>query len=150
MEEEDVKRIVRKSLEPDNECNGDNDSDNEVNDTHEHNSELPHPINKCKKEQEEAMNEWNKLIDDALETIHNFVPKRKRKNPPPMFSDLSYENEKRLRVRNRGAPYYWHMPFRHRLFLASNRTDGETSSTDEDNDSPKEYQYVDTHNSRYS
>lgn len=33
----------------------------------------------------------------------------------PMHPDLTFEDELRLRVRNRGQPNYWHMPFRRRL-----------------------------------
>ena len=31
--------------------------------------------------------------------------------------DLDVEDEKKIRTKNKGAPYYWHMPFRHNLFL---------------------------------
>ena len=77
--------------------------------------------------------QFNEMIEDALNKIRNVVPKRKRKEKPT-FVDLSVEDEKYLRVKNRGAPYYWHMPFRHNLYL-NRQTCKDTNSSDDEGDS---------------
>ena len=112
VKEEDVRRIVRKSLEPDLDDPETHDADN--NDAEKTNTDESLLDNKIELENEDVV--LNKMIDDALDTIHNFVPKRKR-TQKAMFNDLCFENEKRLRIKNRGAPYYWYMPFRHGLFF---------------------------------
>ena len=92
------------------------------------------------------------MIDDALYEIHNFVPKRVRKEQP-MFHDLSFENEKRLRVKNRGAPYYWHMPFRHDSFLKGLAPDDTKEIDIKDNiyeeNGCGDNENIQLHNSRY-
>ena len=113
VEEEDVRRIVRKSLEPDHEtAYADDDEGNET--------EFPDSseifTNQEKTQNDDEDMELNQMIDAAIEEIRNFVPKRKRKDNP-MFLDLAVEDEKKIRTKNKGAPYYWHMPFRHTLFL---------------------------------
>ena len=113
VEEEDVRRIVRKSLEPDHDTEyADDDEGNET--------EIPDSseifTNQEKTQIDDEDMDFNKMIDAAIEEIRNFVPKRKRKDSP-MFLDLDVEDEKKIRTKNKGAPYYWHMPFRHNLFL---------------------------------
>ena len=74
---------------------------------------------------------FDDMLEDALNQIRNFVPKRKRKEQQT-FVDLNVEDEKHLRVKSRGAPYYWHMPFRHNLFLKGiNSNDGNSSDEEE-------------------
>ena len=73
---------------------------------------------------------FNEMIDEALNEIRNFVPKRKRQEKPT-FVDLSVEDEKYLRVKNRGAPYYWYMPFRHNLYLKGRTSNEDNTSDDE-------------------
>ena len=123
VEEEDVRRIVRKSLEP--EHNETNLLDNESNET-----DVPESFDKSMNDEKLQDNDdaFNEMIEDALNEIRNFVPKRKRQEKP-MFVDLSVEGEKRLRSKNGGAPYYWHMPFRHSLFL---KDDAKYNSSSDD------------------
>ena len=129
VEEEDVRRIVRKSLEPDHEtAYPDDDEGNET--------EFPDSseifTNQEKTQIDDEDMEFNQMIDAAIEEIRNFVPKRKRKDNP-MFLDLAVEDEKKIRTKNKGAPYYWHMPFRHTLFLkALTNFEEKRISSDED------------------
>ena len=113
MEEEDVRRIVRKSLEPEQD-----DTMTFEDDTNE--TDIPEssdpPLNNENTQTDDDAEALNQMIDEALYEIRNFVPTRKQREQP-MFVDLSVEDEKRIRTKNRGAPYYWHMPFRHDLFL---------------------------------
>ena len=129
VEEEDVRRIVRKSLEPDHDtAYADDDEGNETE--FPDSSEIFTNQEKTQIDDEEM--EFNQMIDAALEQIRNFVPKRKRKDNP-MFLDLDVEDEKKIRTKNNGAPYYWHMPFRHNLFLETMTNFPEKSiSNDED------------------
>ena len=124
-----MRRIVRKSLEPDHDtAYADDDEGNET--------EIPDSseifTNQEKTQIDDEEMEFNQMIDAALEQIRNFVPKRKRKDNP-MFLDLDVEDEKKIRTKNNGAPYYWHMPFRHNLFLETMTNFPEKSiSNDED------------------
>ena len=133
VEEEDVRRIVRKSLEPDHDtAYADDDEGNET--------EFPDSsdifTNQEKTQIDDEEMELNQMIDAAIEEIRNFVPKRKRKDNP-MFLDLDVEDEKKIRTKNKGAPYYWHMPFRHNLFLKAmpNFTEKRISSDECQSDS---------------
>ena len=144
VKEEDLKRIVRKSLEPDFDEPETHESDN--NSAAETKVDDSLMDNEAELKDEDAV--WNKMIDDAIDTIHNFVPKRKRKEKA-MFNDLCFEDEKRLRVKNRGAPYYWHMPFRHGLY--SNAIAGSGLQVDVDDDNVADFEdseKVDVHTSR--
>ena len=140
-----MRRIVRKSLEPEYD-----DTETQENDSNKTENIEPsdNAINQEKPLDSEDV-VFNKMIEDALYEIHNFVPKRIRKEQP-MFHDLSFENEKRLRVKNRGAPYYWHMPFRHDSFLkgmATEKTKDNISDREETKCSDTEN--MELHNSRY-
>ena len=77
VEEEDVRRIVRKSLEPDHEtAYPDDDEGNET--------EFPDSseifTNQEKTQIDDEDMEFNQMLDAAIEEIRNFVPKRKRKD----------------------------------------------------------------------
>ena len=129
-----MRRIVRKSLEPDFDDPEAHDTDNgDAENTDTNNHLIDHETDL---KNEDAA--FNKMIDDALDAIHNFVPKRKRKEQA-MFNDLCFENEKRLRIKNRGAPYYWHMPFRHDLFF-NTMVPGETQVVDVGDDMVVDYE----------
>ena len=54
-------------------------------------------------------------LDDALQMVANFKPKRRR-DPMPVYPDLSVEGEKRMRGKPGGANY-WLMPFRRKDFI---------------------------------
>ena len=60
-------------------------------------------------------------IDEALDMIANFKPKRPRK-PMPMYPDFSVEGEKAAR-RKPGGSSYWLMPFRGQEFVSSLEND---------------------------
>ena len=118
-------------MEPESQDLNDNDDDSNVTEALE---SLDKSINEEKIYNTEQFDE---MIDDALNEIRNFVPKRKRKEKPT-FVDLNVEDEKYLRVKNRGAPYYWHMPFRHNLYLNRHTCKDGNSSDDEGNSTANE------------
>ena len=113
-------------MEPESQDLNDNDDDSNVTEALESLEKSTNEEKICNTEQ------FNEMIEDALNKIRNFVPKRKRKEKPT-FVDLNVEDEKYLRVKNRGAPYYWHMPFRHNLYLNRQTCKDSNSSDDEDN-----------------
>ena len=61
-------------------------------------------------------------LDEALEMIANFKPKRRR-DPMPVYQDLSVEGEKVMRGKPGGANY-WLMPFRRKDFIDQCRAPG--------------------------
>ncbi len=68
--------------------------------------------NKITKEEQDAL---DNEINEALQAIKNFKPKRPRTDSA-QFPDLEVAVEKSIRSRNYGALNYWRMPFRHNLF----------------------------------
>jgi hypothetical protein len=62
-------------------------------------------------------------VDEALEMIRNFKPKRPQE-PTPQFPDLCLAGEKSVRARTNGSSQYWRMPFRQKLFADELKTAG--------------------------
>ena len=144
MGEEDVRQIVRKSLDPEHGSTERQDKDNNETENTDASCEL---MNQELPDDEDTV--FNKMIEDALHEIHNFVPKRKRKEQP-MFLDLNVENEKKLRVKNKGAPYYWHMPFRQNLYLKKLEADEIKDNISDRNDNDGTVTFnSESRNSRY-
>ena len=73
------------------------------------------PDDKEKSPNEATNADIDREIEEALNAIKNFKPKKPR-STMAQFPDLEVDIEKSMRLQNYGALHYWRMPFRHKLF----------------------------------